>query len=107
MTVVLLGEAALHHPLHSLPQFDGDEELVPALDQFAVPFGPGAFIAFGISVATVTGVNRTVAPSSEAASWRRQLWIRLRVMLCLSATSDTVAPGAEASARIAFFVSAL
>jgi hypothetical protein len=80
---------------------------VPALDQFAVPFGPGAFIAFGISVATVTGVNRTVAPSSEAASWRRQLWIRLRVMLCLSATSDTVAPGAEASARIAFFVSAL
>jgi hypothetical protein len=69
--------------------------------------GGSRCIAFGVSVATVTGVNRTVAPNSVAASWRRQLWIRLRVMWCRCDTSDTVLPGADASARIAFFSSAL
>jgi hypothetical protein len=34
------------------------------------------------------------------------LWIRLRVMWCRRDTSDTVLPGADASARIAFFSSA-
>jgi len=80
---------------------------VATIDRLPVSIYDGASIDLIISVATVTGVNRTVAPSSEAAFWRRQLWIRLRVMLCLSATSDSVAPGANASARIDFFASAL
>jgi hypothetical protein len=69
--------------------------------------GGSRCIAFGISVATVTGVNRTVARNSVAASWRRQLWISLRVMWCRRDISDTVLPDADASARIAFFYSAL
>jgi hypothetical protein len=69
--------------------------------------GGSRCIAFGVSVATVTGVNRTVAPNSVAASWRRQLWIRPRVMWCRRDISDTVLPGADASVRIAFFSSAL
>jgi hypothetical protein len=58
-------------------------------------------------VASQIRVNRTVAPNSVATSWRRQLWIRPRVMWCRRDIFDTVLPGADASARIAFFSSAL
>ena len=39
---VLLGEAAVHHALHPLPQLDRDQRLVPALDKLTVPLEPAS-----------------------------------------------------------------
>src|SRR5688500_16428905 len=51
-----LRKAAVEHGMHPIPQFDGDQRLVPALDQSAIPLEPACIQA--VAEDRVNGAHR-------------------------------------------------